>query len=356
MRSRGVFYIDGQTIAKRPDRGSPYRPGRGTKALSTLADQIGRFQPCDIGFEIVKRATSYNDVTPAHFYAVTVAIATVAMTNLENETRKVQSQYDVNQIRRTALGLSDISGERRQTGPSIVLKSLTFVRRASSVPANEFGARWRASRLDTLNALPFELRPERLVHCVVRQSAITPPWDGVEISWHSIEDRAIDPKVWTHSLVHDDAVLNDSPVIVSVEERIVSGEDWIAQRWRQGGDLGVVLFGFIEAASGFTLEAFRDYWWDEHRPLANSLVPEELSPVAYVHDYVLEKHASDDVFAWAGIGEMYERSLGTARRRGEWFESDAARPLAIDEERFMVRATRQVLVTDGEVLHRQPVG
>ena len=239
-------------------------------------------------------------------------------------------------------------------GRSIVTKRLTFVRRAPTVPAEEFAVRWRDATLARFDALAPSRRPRRVVHCVVRPGATRPSWDGVELAWFAATDDATGAASWTHAPELGDTPLDGSAVSVDVEERTVSGGDWLEDRWRLGGALGSVLIGLIEAADGLGREAFRDYWWDRHRPLADGLVPDEVAPVAYVHDYVLDESAADSGFTWAGIGEMYERSLSTARRRGEWFDTEAARPLALDEERFMVRSTRQVLVCDGEVLVHQP--
>jgi hypothetical protein len=65
-----------------------------------------------------------------------------------------------------------------------------------------------------------------------------------------------------------------------------------------------------------------------------------------VHDYVLPGQP----VPWAGIGELYERSLDVARRRGAWFDSDSAKLLIADEDRFLVRSGRQLLITDHEVI------
>jgi len=230
-----------------------------------------------------------------------------------------------------------------------VIKRVTFVRRASTAPVETFAAQWRSATLARVESLPPSLRPIRLAHCVVRSGATKPPWDGVAISWHQTTSL----ESWTNSWAHADSPLDGPGVSVTVEERIVEGGDWLDDRWRDGGAMGFVLIGLIEAADGLSRAAFRDYWWDRHRPLANSLVPVDLAPVAYVHDYVLDDGAVAAGFTWAGIGEMYERSPSTARQRGEWFGSEAAIPLAIDEERFMVRGSRQVLVGDGEVVYRQ---
>jgi hypothetical protein len=243
--------------------------------------------------------------------------------------------------------------DARSLGTSSVIKRLTFLRRAPDQNAEEFASRWRASSLNNLEALTSLERPIRLVHCVSRVSAPESSWDGVEISWHSPQASETDLEVWSGAGSSGDIFLGGSRTIVTVEERTVSGAEWLADRWRQGGEMGAVLIGLVEAANGFTYHDFRDYWWDRHRPFANDLVPDELAPVAYVHDYVVEDSVAGGEFTWAGIGEMYERSLNTARLRGQWFESDAAKPLIADEERFLVRATRQVLVTSGEVLFDQ---
>ena len=98
-------------------------------------------------------------------------------------------------------------------------------------------------------------------------------------------------------------------------------------------------------------EEFRDYWWTRHRPLANQLVPPALQPAAYVHDYLLPGEPT----GWAGIGEMYEASLDVARQRGAWFESSAASALLADEDRFLVRSTRQLVVTEQHLIINEGV-
>ena len=137
-----------------------------------------------------------------------------------------------------------------------------------------------------------------------------------------------------------------------VEERTVFGDAWLQERWRQHpGTPQLLLIGLIEAADGMTREEFRDYWWTQHRPLANQLVPPALQPVAYVHDYLLPGEATE----WAGIGEMYDTSLDVARQRGAWFDSPAATALLADEDRFLVRTTRQLLVTEQHLIINEGV-
>lgn len=149
------------------------------------------------------------------------------------------------------------------------------------------------------------------------------------------------------------ATIESAPSVL-VTERFVAGDEDLIARWRRppGSDhpQQPVLIGLIERVPHLSRNAFADYWWSQHRPLANALVPAELGPSAYVHNYVLEGQPGP----WDGIGELYEDALDTARLRGEWFDSPAATELIADEERFLVRATRQVLVCDQEIV--VPIG
>ena len=196
--------------------------------------------------------------------------------------------------------------------------------------------------------MPTAVRPSRLAHCVTRPGRGDHAYDGVAISWHDDETVLAAHDEWMAKRKGGDSVVDDDATTsVCVEERTALGSGWLNERWRDsGGPPRLLLLGFIEAAEALTQEQFRDYWWDQHRPFANRLVPADLEPLAYVHDYVLPHEPG----RWAGIGEMYERSLGVARERGAWFGRDEALPLVADEERFLVRDTRQVLVTDQEVI------
>jgi hypothetical protein len=172
--------------------------------------------------------------------------------------------------------------------------------------------------------------PLRLALCRVRNPGEVV---AVELSWYA--DLAN---------VHEARGASET---IIVEERVARGADWLAGRWSaRRSEQCPLLIGLIGRAAHLSREEFGQYWWNRHRPLADSLVPLELNPVAYVHNYV----RTDQHSAWDGIGELYEASLRVARSRGEWFESEAAAALLADEERFMDRGSRQVLVTDQEIL------
>jgi hypothetical protein len=173
-------------------------------------------------------------------------------------------------------------------------------------------------------------QPLRLALCRVRTPGEIV---AVELSWYA--DLAN---------VHKERGASETIV---VEERVARGADWLADRWgARRAEQYPLLIGLIRRAAHLSREEFGQYWWNQHRPLADSLVPLELNPVAYVHNYARAGQHT----AWDGIGELYEASLRVARSRGEWFETEAAAALLVDEERFMDRASRQVLVTDQEIV------
>ena len=177
-------------------------------------------------------------------------------------------------------------------------------------------------------------RPSRLAHCVVRPGRGDRAYDGVAISWHHDEEAIASHDEWIAEQHSQGSVVDEGTTThLRVEERTVNGGGWLDAQWRyERGRRRLLLIGFIEAAVPLTREQFRDYWWQQHRPLANRLVPGPLEPVAYVHDYVRPGEPG----RWAGIGEMYERSLDGHASAAPGFQ-EAALLLLADEERFLVR-------------------
>ncbi len=228
------------------------------------------------------------------------------------------------------------------------IKQLTLVRQSAFAPPGQFVTQWRDTALAELDLLPASCRPDRLAHAVVREGRSPRPHRGVELAWFASGEAASGHNGWRAARVGTGPVVDPaSSTILRVEERCVFGESWLEQVWRRSdGPPTLVLIGFLERVPHLSRSEFRSYWWDRHRPLANSLIPPELQPLAYVHDYVVD----GDPSRWDGIGELYERDLDGARRRGAWFESPAAGPLLDDENRFLVRATRMVLITDLDVI------
>lgn len=236
------------------------------------------------------------------------------------------------------------------------IKRLSLVRRAATIEPTRFGAHWRNSSLRIHEAIPAVLRPVRLAHCVARRERSAPLYDGVSIAWFDTVASltAYDQSVREFTQSQADAAIDDTATLnVLVEERCVFGPDGLDALWQlQDGANALLLIGLLQKASQLSRVEFRDYWWMQHRPLANRVIPPELQPPVYVHNYVLSNEHPE----WDGIGELYESSLDSARQRNHWMTSDAAAALITDEARFLKRATRAVLVTDFEVLTNQLSG
>lgn len=231
-----------------------------------------------------------------------------------------------------------------------MVKQMSFVRRAAGVSPGAFAEGWRAVSMQYLDRAPAGARPHRLEHCIVREGRRPAPWHGVAIAWFDDEQAMAEHRRYASRVAIDgsaeDVLERAATETVLVEERCVLGQDWLAARRTPQAGAGVLLIGFIQRAPHLTRTEFRDYWWEQHRPLANALIPPGLQPVAYIHDYVLPAEACP----WDGLGEMYETSIDNARERAAWFDSPAAAPLLADEERFLLRGTRQVLMTDHQVI------
>jgi hypothetical protein len=163
---------------------------------------------------------------------------------------------------------------------------------------------------------------------------------------------AFDQSVSALTLSQAEAAIDNTATLnVLVEQRCVFGPDGHDALWQlPHGATSLLLIGLLQKAAQLSRDEFRDYWWQQHRPLANRVIPPQLQPPVYVHNYVLSHEHSE----WDGIGELYETSLDNARQRNQWMISEAAEALIADETRFLNRATRAVLVTDFEVLASQP--
>jgi hypothetical protein len=231
-----------------------------------------------------------------------------------------------------------------------LIKRLSFVRRSNGVDPGEFAERWRAVALAADRAAPASARRSRLVHCVVRPGRADRPYHGVAIEWFADEAALIACDA-TESAARDtiDPVVDPATTLrVRVNSRTVLGDDDLV-RWWSGGETRFVILGIVQRAPQLTREQFAAYWWDEHRPLANRLLPPEVQPDVYVHDYVLTgENASFD-----GVGEFYDPSIDRTRERTQWAERPGAtetEEIAADEERFLIRDTRWALLTDATLI------
>jgi hypothetical protein len=228
-----------------------------------------------------------------------------------------------------------------------MIKRLTFVRRGDGVASDDFAARWRDEALRCHESGPQRAREQRLVHCVVRPGRAERPYHGVAIAW--FDDEAALAARDQHGARTTGETLTDRSATVRalVEERTVFGQDLLHAWWRdQTAGPRLLLLAFIQRQPHLSRTQFRDYWWEHHRPLANEMLPPALQPPIYVHNYALP----DEPCPWDGLGEFYDTSVDVARQRARSTEGLVAEAIVADEEKFLVRDTRSVLITDAEVV------
>ena len=229
----------------------------------------------------------------------------------------------------------------------MTIKRLRFVRRAIDLPADGFGSRWAAYAAALAAAVPLHAAPACVVHCIVRTGKGDRPFHGVAIEWFSDEATmaAFDAAHAAHAEAH---ILDETATVcVRVHSRAVFGQA-LLDEWHGTADgrSRIILLGVIHRQPTLSRAQFADYWWSEHRPLANALLPADVWPPIYVHDYVLP----GEEWPWDGVGEFYDDSLAVAKARTNWADGDAALRIVADEEAFLVRDTRWSLVTDATVL------
>jgi hypothetical protein len=234
-----------------------------------------------------------------------------------------------------------------------MIKTFTLLRRNQAVSRDRFAERWDA--LDAEVSRAYSAGPSGLVHGSALQLGTTAaPYDGVTVAWYPDESSY---GQFAASLAADTAHGRDwaeivdtgSTVELIVEERVVRGEEWIAERWStRAEDTVFMLTAFIERRAATTRDAFRDYWWLDHRPLANRLIPPDAQGSAYLQNVVI----GDVPSQWDGVGELYLDSLAQLPPRAAFFGGEASAELVADERRFMEHKSRVILVTDHRLIVR----
>lgn len=229
--------------------------------------------------------------------------------------------------------------------PMSTIKRYTLVHATTDPSDGRFADRWRTAALRRHEATPANLRPVRVAHVVSRFGRVAPSYHGASVEWFAHADTIADNDAHLDASGLDSEVIIDDRFLVS--ERCVFGDQWLEQRWKApAGTRSFILVGLLEKADFLTRTQFRDYWWDQHRPLANEMLPPETQPPAYIHNYVLPGEATH----WDGLGEFFDPDIERVKARTRWTETAEAAPIIEDEKQFLNRETRQVIIGEFEVI------
>ncbi len=153
--------------------------------------------------------------------------------------------------------------------------------------------------------------------------------DGVGLEWFSDADHLERFDRWRDTAALEPAAdrlrrvldADASPVIV-VDEAILRGEDWLEQRWRQGGEK-LKHMAIARRAAGLTPAEFSERWRSRagtvRRPRRHQAVPipDEARGNAYVQNHPRPRAVGD--WAYDAFNEVYFDDLDGLRRRSDWF-------------------------------------
>jgi uncharacterized protein (TIGR02118 family) len=113
----------------------------------------------------------------------------------------------------------------------------------------------------------------------------------------------------------------------------------------------IKVIAMLKRKSGMTIEEFSRYWREKHAPLADTLLPAEvaLEQKRYVQNYAVKLPGGGEP-SFDGVAEICFNDLESFRKWNDWYFSDDAKPLRDDEENFMDKSKRVIVVTEERVI------
>jgi len=113
----------------------------------------------------------------------------------------------------------------------------------------------------------------------------------------------------------------------------------------------IKVIAMLKRKNGLTIEEFSCYWREKHAPLANSLVPAAvaLEQKRYVQNYAVKLPGGGDP-SFDGVAEICFNDLESFHKWNDWYFSDDAKPLRDDEDNFMDKSKRVIIITEERVI------
>ena len=107
----------------------------------------------------------------------------------------------------------------------------------------------------------------------------------------------------------------------------------------------IKVVGMLKKKNGMTTKEFADYWREKHAPLGFRILPEECRPVKYLQNYALDLGRGGEP-PYDGVAESYFDDMASFNRWNEWFWGEGGKPLRDDEDNFIDKSKRFVVIVE----------
>lgn len=146
-----------------------------------------------------------------------------------------------------------------------------------------------------------------------------PPYAAVDVQWFASSAAALANDPWLQGTAPDLAL--DAPPLaagscrVVADEVVLRGADYLAARWRAGGDRYKML-SFGRRNPELTPEEFSARWRGEAGRLGAEQIPEDVRGEAYVQNHPVARDGPE--WPLDAVNEVWFDRLDLLRRRGAW--------------------------------------
>ena len=116
----------------------------------------------------------------------------------------------------------------------------------------------------------------------------------------------------------------------------------------------------LKRKSGMTLEEFSKYYFEKHGQLALKIIPPEItaSTKLYVQNHAIKLKDSSEP-AYDAVTESVFLDLDSMRAWSQWYFSESGKILRDDEDNFLDKSKRIIVVTEEKIIisneHPQPI-
>jgi len=201
---------------------------------------------------------------------------------------------------------------------SIVIKRLAFVEGAAVADAE---AAWAQGA-----EAPEAVRPARLAWCTVLPE-LNPDarHDAVGLAWFEDEAHLARFDWWaavgseepgTAHRTHPHPQILGGGVVLDVDEVVLRGEAWLAERWARGGEV-LKQMSLALRAEGLSAGTFSQRWRAHAGTAGGAPVPDDALGCAYVQDHPLS--LLDEQRPYDAVNEVWFEDEDGLRRRLDWY-------------------------------------